>query len=110
MSVFPELTPNQNSRLRLPDQGGDLLGIIEVGAFQELAHERPGTNGFRGGLIRVFASVKRWHGRRQTRARLSRLSERQLRDVGLEPSDVYGALNGQHPSLWENPHSRPDIR
>lgn len=78
--------------------------------LQEFADELPGTNGFRGGLLRVFASVKRWRGRRQTLARLSRLSERQLRDVGLEPSDVYDSPDGQHASLWEKPHSRPDIR
>ena len=78
--------------------------------LHELAHERPGTDGFRGDLLRAFASLKRWYGRRQTLARLSRLGERQLRDVGLEPSDVYGARNGQHASLWEKPHIRPDIR
>jgi uncharacterized protein YjiS (DUF1127 family) len=82
--------------------------------LQEFADERPGTNGFLSCLLRVFASVKRWHGRRQTLARLSRLDERLLRDVGFEPgfepSHVYHALNGQHASLWEKPHSRPDIR
>jgi uncharacterized protein YjiS (DUF1127 family) len=78
--------------------------------FQEFADERPDTNGFFNGLLGVFAPVKRWHGRRRTLARLSRLSERQLRDVGLEPSEIYDALNGQHASLWQKPHSRPDIR
>jgi uncharacterized protein YjiS (DUF1127 family) len=78
--------------------------------FQEFADERPGTNRFLNGLRNGFASVKRWHGRRRTLARLSRLSERQLRDVGLEPSEIYDAINGQHASLWEKPHSRPDIR
>jgi uncharacterized protein YjiS (DUF1127 family) len=78
--------------------------------LQEFADERPGTNGFLSGLLRVFASVRRWRAQRLTQARLSQLSERQLKDVGFEPADVYDALNGQHASLWEKPHIRPDIR
>ncbi|GLQ57155.1 DUF1127 domain-containing protein [Devosia nitrariae] len=81
---------------------------------QEFVTERLGTSGFLSSLLRVFASVERWHGRRQTLALLSRLDEHLLMDVGLEPgfepSDVYGALDGQHASPWGKPHSRPDIR
>ena len=73
--------------------------------LQGFAGEAPGL---RGRLFRVLASVGRWHAQRQTTAQLSRLSGRQLRDVGIEP--IHGALDGQHASLWEKPHSRPDIR
>ena len=75
-----------------------------------LANGRPMTKSFLTGLVRIAASVKRWRERRQTLARLSRLSDRQLRDAGLEPSEIYDALNGQHASLWQKPHIRPDIR
>ena len=73
---------------------------------QEFAGECHGTTGFRGGLSWVLASVKRWHDRRRTLARLSRLTERQLRDVGFDPADI----PGQQPSPWQHPHSRPDVR
>jgi uncharacterized protein YjiS (DUF1127 family) len=78
--------------------------------LQELADDRLGTDGLFNGLPRAFASMKRWYGRRKMLARLSRLSERQMRDMGFEPSDVCDALNSQHASLWVRPHSRPDIR
>jgi uncharacterized protein YjiS (DUF1127 family) len=81
---------------------------------QEFANERPGPSAVLSSILRVFASVKHWHERRQTLALLSRLDGHMLMDVGLrpgfEPSDVYDAPNWQHASLWEKPHSRPDIR
>ena len=78
--------------------------------LQDFADERPGANGFLSGIRRVLASVKGWYVRRQTLARLSQLSDRQLRDVGFDPSEIYDAVNGQHASLWEKPHNRPDVR
>lgn len=74
-----------------------------MATLEELAGECPATNGVRGNLLGVFASVKRWHDRRRTLARLSRLSGRQLRDVGFESDDVCDPL-------WTEPHMRPDIR
>jgi uncharacterized protein YjiS (DUF1127 family) len=78
--------------------------------LRDFADERPNTNGALGGIRRVLASVKDWYVRRQTLARLSQLSDRQLIDVGFDPSQVYDAVNGQHASLWEKPHNRPDLR
>lgn len=78
--------------------------------LRDFADERPSTNGFLGGIRRALASANDWYVRRQTLARLARLSDRQLRDVGFDPAEVYDAVNGQHTSLWEKPHNRPDIR
>ena len=75
-----------------------------------LADGRPMTKTFLTGLLRLAASAKRWRDRRHTLARLSQLSDRQVRDAGFEPSEIYDALNGQHASLWQKPHIRPDIR
>jgi uncharacterized protein YjiS (DUF1127 family) len=78
--------------------------------LQDFADQRPGTNGSLSGIRRVLASMKAWYDKRRTLARLSQLSDRQLKDVGFDPSEIYDAVNGQHTSLWEKPHSRPDIR
>jgi len=77
---------------------GDSLGI---GTPAERAARR-GAAAF-AALLQL---VQHWHGRRQTRARLALLSERQLRDVGL-PSPPAGS---PMTALWEQPHLRPDIR
>ena len=81
-----------------------------MATLDELAAEHPVTGGFGGWLLRALASVKRWHDRRHTLARLSRLSERQLSDLGFEPDDTCGSLDGQRASMWVEPHMRPDIR
>ena len=81
-----------------------------MATFDELAAECPTTSGFRGGLFRALASVKHWHDRRRTLARLSRLTERQLRDAGFESDDICDPLDGPRAPLWLQPHMRPDIR
>ena len=81
-----------------------------MATLEELAGERPTINGFRGNLLRVFGSVKRWHDRRQALVNLSRPSERQLRDVGFESAGICDSLNRQRASAWVEPHMRPDIR
>lgn len=80
------------------------MTVLEL---QALTAQYSGAEAFHGGLFRrVLMSVKRWHCRRQTLARLSALSERQLVDMGVEPADI----PLRHNSMWEKPHSRPDIR
>jgi uncharacterized protein YjiS (DUF1127 family) len=82
-------------------------------ALQAFADERPNTNGFLSGLLRVFVPVKRWYGRRQTLVHLSHLDEHLLRDLGFEPSDVDDALNGEDSPLWdkwEELHGLPKTR
>jgi uncharacterized protein YjiS (DUF1127 family) len=37
---------------------------------------------------------------------LSHLDARLLRDIGLEPADVYDALNGRRLTVWLNPMRR----
>ena len=76
----------------------------------EFAAERPTTSRFRDRLLRALASVKHWHDRRRTLARLSRLTERQLRDAGFEPDGICDPLDGPRAPLWLEPHMRPDIR
>jgi uncharacterized protein YjiS (DUF1127 family) len=78
--------------------------------LQDFADERPTMEGVFNGFLRLIAAPKRWYVRRQTLACLSRLSDRQLRDMGFDPSEVYDVLNWGHSSLGEKPHSRPDIR
>ncbi len=80
-----------------------------MATFEEFSGESPATNGFHGNLLRIFGSVKHWHDRRQALAKLSQLSERQLRDVGFEPAGICDSLNGPA-SAWVEPHLRPDIR
>lgn len=67
-----------------------------MATLEEFAGEHP-TSGFRGEVFRAFVCVKRWRDRRRTLARLSRLSERQLRDVGFDSADTCDSLNGQQP-------------
>lgn len=78
--------------------------------FEDVAGGQRETGRFREGLLRAFAPMKRWYDRRRTLARLSQLSERQLRDVGQDPDEVFSATNGRPAPLWEKPHIRPDIR
>jgi uncharacterized protein YjiS (DUF1127 family) len=78
--------------------------------LQEFADERRVITGLRSGFERVFAAVRQWYVRRQTVARLAKLSAHQLRDIGVEPADVYDAVNNHYSALWEKVHLRPDSR
>jgi uncharacterized protein YjiS (DUF1127 family) len=74
--------------------------------LEEFAAERPDSSRFVGGLQNMFAAAKRWRERRRTRALLARLSERQLRDLGIEPAEVYD-FSSSYAALWEKAHTRP---
>jgi uncharacterized protein YjiS (DUF1127 family) len=78
--------------------------------LQEYAGERRNLGRMLDGLRAVVAAVQYWHAKRQTLARLSQLDDRLLTDVGIDPAELYDAVHGEHTSLWEKPHLRPDIR
>jgi uncharacterized protein YjiS (DUF1127 family) len=78
--------------------------------LQEYAGERRNVGRIFGGLRAVVAAAKQWYARRQTLARLSKLDDYLLRDVGIDPAELYDSVHGEHTSLWEKPHLRPDIR
>jgi uncharacterized protein YjiS (DUF1127 family) len=62
------------------------------------------------GLARLF---RRLRERRQERAalmELSRLDAHLLRDMGIEPGDVYDALDGRRSSVLFNPLRQPARR
>jgi uncharacterized protein YjiS (DUF1127 family) len=63
-----------------------------------------------GFIRRLF---RRWRERREERATLLELSRMQpylLRDIGIEPGDVYDALDGNRSSALFNPIRKPDHR
>lgn len=77
--------------------------------LQEYAGERRDAGRMFDRLRAAVAAAKYWHAKRQTLARLSKLDDYLLRDVGIDPADLY-AVHGEHTSLWEKPHLRPDVR
>jgi uncharacterized protein YjiS (DUF1127 family) len=63
-----------------------------------------------GYIRRLF---RRWRERREERATLLALARMQahlLRDMGIEPSDIYDALDGNRSSVLFNPVRKPDHR
>lgn len=57
------------------------------------AHSRPVADGVFGGGLRLsfgdfFASIAAWNDRRVTRRELSKLSDRELEDIGLCRADI----------------------
>lgn len=78
--------------------------------LEEYAVERRNAGRVLGGLRAAIAAVGHWHRKRQTLARLSKLDDYLLRDVGIDPAELYDAMYGEHTSLWQKPHLRPDIR
>lgn len=63
------------------------------------------------GFIRRL--LARWVQRRKERATLISLSRMQaylLRDMGIEPGDIFDALDGKHSSVLFNPIRKPDHR
>ncbi|WP_424969155.1 DUF1127 domain-containing protein [Dinoroseobacter sp. S76] len=51
---------------------------------------------FEAGLARFFGSIIAWNDARVTRNELSRLSERELLDVGLIPGDIDAVSRRRH--------------
>lgn len=63
------------------------------------------------GFIRRL--LRRWVQRRKERATLTGLSRMQphlLRDMGIEPGDIFDALDGKRNSVLFNPMRKPDHR
>ncbi len=63
------------------------------------------------GFIRRL--LRRWIERQKERATLidlSRVEPRLLRDMGIEPGDVFDALDGKRNSVLFNPMRKPDHR
>jgi uncharacterized protein YjiS (DUF1127 family) len=59
-----------------------------------------------GLLARVFGGFRRIAARRKERATLIALAQMDaymLRDIGIEPQDIYDALDGRKSSLLFNP-------
>lgn len=57
------------------------------------AHSRPVADGVFGGALRLpfgdfFATLAAWNDKRVTRRELSKLSDRELDDIGLTRSDI----------------------
>jgi uncharacterized protein YjiS (DUF1127 family) len=66
----------------------------------------PEARGFLAGLRQVFARLAAARRRRNAIIEISRLDARLLRDMGIEPLDVYDALNGRRRSIVFNPVRR----
>lgn len=75
----------------------DLFEPTAVGA------ERPAIL---AGLKRLWTSFKRRREERRDMAELARLDARLLRDMGIEPLDVYDAFYGRGQSVLFNPMRR----
>jgi uncharacterized protein YjiS (DUF1127 family) len=63
------------------------------------------------GFIRRL--LRRWGERRKERATLHGLSRMQpylLRDMGIEPGDIFDALDGKRSSVLFNPMRKPEHR
>jgi uncharacterized protein YjiS (DUF1127 family) len=63
------------------------------------------------GFIRRL--LRRWAQRKRERATLIGLSRMQphlLRDIGIEPGDIFDALDGKRSSVLFNPMRKPDHR
>jgi len=74
-------------------------------------HVAPEQQSF-GLLARVFGAVRRMERRRAERATLiglARMDAYMLRDMGIEPRDIYDALDGKRTSILFNP-IRKDAR
>jgi uncharacterized protein YjiS (DUF1127 family) len=82
-----------------------------MATLEERAFEWPLTGSLRGCIRRTFACMKGWRDRKRMWAQLSKLSERQLKDAGFDPVDLYDNSPAMLPvSTWVEPHMRPDIR
>jgi uncharacterized protein YjiS (DUF1127 family) len=67
------------------------------------AEKRPG---FFPRLKQAWTNLQRRRREAATVIELSRLDARLLRDVGIEPMDVYDALHGRRRSMLFNPERR----
>lgn len=78
------------------------MTTIDIGRATSVAPERRSF----GLLARVGEFFRRWEERRAERATLimlARMDSYMLRDIGLEPRDIYDALEGRESSLLFNP-------
>lgn len=78
------------------------MTTIDIGRATSVAPERRSF----GLLARVGHFLRRWEERRAERATLimlARMDSYMLRDIGLEPRDIYDALEGRESSLLFNP-------
>jgi len=50
---------------------------------------RPAATGLRGPLASLFGRLSAWNDTRLTRHALSKLSDRELDDIGLTREDIY---------------------
>jgi len=74
------------------------------------SHEVTSSNVDAGFIRRL---LRRWRERRAERAtlmELSRIEPYLLRDMGIEPSDIFDALDGKRSSLLFIPMRQPDHR
>ena len=64
---------------------------------------------FVASMKRLWATFRQNRSQRRNATRMSRLNERLLRDIGVEPEDVYAAVEGRRaPSILFNPMLRLD--
>jgi uncharacterized protein YjiS (DUF1127 family) len=68
----------------------------------------PERVGFFGELRQAVARFADARRKRRAIIEISRLDARLLRDIGIEPIDVYDALNGRRRSILFNPVRRSD--
>ena len=82
------------------------MTTMDINETLPLAAERAG---FFTRLAKAFATWRATNRAHRTIIELSRLDSRLLRDIGVEPIDVYEALNRRAgPSVLFNPMRRDD--
>lgn len=59
-------------------------------------------------LARLFRRLRERRRERATLIGLSRMQAHLLRDIGIEPGDVYDALDGRRSSVLFNPLRKPE--
>lgn len=63
-----------------------------------------------GFIRRLLRRLLQRHQERVTLTGLSRMQPHLLRDMGIEPGDIFDALDGKRSSVLFNPMRKPDHR
>ncbi|WP_439602465.1 DUF1127 domain-containing protein [Devosia sp.] len=72
----------------------------------EIAADKSRQASVTGSLLKLAVRLATWRARRSTLLKLASLDAIQLADIGLEPTDVEDALDGDGRRLWARIHQR----